>query len=113
MIGGVSGVLGQLLIYPMEVVKVRLAVSPNGTYTGVWDGKKLYEERKKLTLTQSRGSPNPNPNPHSPNPNPNPNPRSPAQSMGPSQRRFPPALPRSRPVVSGYIPVCGRRYHAV
>lgn len=37
MIGGVSGVLGQLLIYPMEVVKVRLAVSPNGTYTGVWD----------------------------------------------------------------------------
>lgn len=29
--------MSQLLIYPMEVVKVRLAVTPHGTYQGIWD----------------------------------------------------------------------------
>ena len=36
-IGGTAGAIGQVVIYPMEVVKVRLAVTPHGTYSGIWD----------------------------------------------------------------------------
>lgn len=36
-IGGISGAIGQMVIYPMEVVKVRLAVTPHGTYRGITD----------------------------------------------------------------------------
>jgi solute carrier family 25 phosphate transporter 23/24/25/41 len=35
--GAMSGMCSQTLIYPMEIVKTRLAVSDPGTYTGVWD----------------------------------------------------------------------------
>ena len=33
--GGLAGAASQLAIYPLEVVKTRMAVSPSGTYT-VW-----------------------------------------------------------------------------
>ena len=35
--GGIAGAVAQISVYPMEVTRTRLGVSPQGTYRGVWD----------------------------------------------------------------------------
>jgi solute carrier family 25 phosphate transporter 23/24/25/41 len=36
-IGGLAGAIAQATVFPLEVVQTRLAVSPVGTYSGIWD----------------------------------------------------------------------------
>lgn len=35
--GGIAGACAQMLVYPLEIVKTRLAASPKGTYHGISD----------------------------------------------------------------------------
>jgi len=45
LIGGASGAVGQLFIYPMEVVRTRLAVCPEGTYKGTFEALgRIYQQ---------------------------------------------------------------------
>jgi solute carrier family 25 phosphate transporter 23/24/25/41 len=45
--GAISGFISSILVFPLEVIKVRIAASPVGTYTGVFDAiGKIYREPK-------------------------------------------------------------------
>ncbi len=47
--GSLSGVVAQITIFPLEVLKLRIAASPQGTYSGIIDAlKKIYREPKGL-----------------------------------------------------------------
>ncbi len=34
--GGLAGGVSQIVVYPLEIVRTRLAIAPSNTYTGAW-----------------------------------------------------------------------------
>jgi len=46
LIGSISGMISSFCVYPMDVVKVRIAGSPSGTYNGIYDVIKIMYSKE-------------------------------------------------------------------
>lgn len=44
--GSVAGLVSQTMIYPVEVIKTRIALSEPGLYSGMWDVVKTTVRRE-------------------------------------------------------------------